>query len=173
MEVEKQIKNRNVYQEVNFSENILNDVEKSNTMFKNLRRKGVKYFSFEYKKVTNLGKVYLLPKIHKRLKDVSGRLVISKSWTPSKKVPEFVDHLFKPGTQNGWPYIKDSGDFLKKIGNVDNIPENVISVTTHVVGLHPNIPHNAGNLKLLMKCFKERNTRLSLLNVSLKRLVLY
>ena len=79
MEVEKQIKNRNVYEEVNFSENILNDVEKSNTMFKNLRRKGVKYFSFEYKKITNLGKVYLLPKIHKRLKDVSGRLVISKS----------------------------------------------------------------------------------------------
>ena len=72
MEAEKQLKDRKVYQQVRFSENILtNLVEKSNTMFKNLRRKGVisekelKYFSFEYKKATNLGKLYLLPKIHK------------------------------------------------------------------------------------------------------------
>ena len=69
MEAEKQLKDRKVYQEVRFSENILTDlVEKSNTMFKNLRRKGIisekelKYFSFEYKKATNLGKLYLLPK---------------------------------------------------------------------------------------------------------------
>ena len=54
------------------NENILIDlVEKSQAMFKNLRRKGIisekelKCFSFEYKKATNLGKPYLLPKIHK------------------------------------------------------------------------------------------------------------
>ena len=42
MEAEKQLKDLKVYQEVKFSENILTDlVEKSNTMFKNLRRKGV------------------------------------------------------------------------------------------------------------------------------------
>ena len=46
--------------------------------------------------------------------------------------------------QNGWSYIKDSGDFLKKIRNVGNIPENAILVTTDAVGLYPNIPHNAG-----------------------------
>ena len=77
MEAEKQLKDRKVYQEVRFSENILNElVEKSNTMFKNLGRKDVilekelKYFFFEYKKATNLGKLYLLPKIHKCLKNV-------------------------------------------------------------------------------------------------------
>ena len=42
VEAEKQLEDRKVYQEVRFSENILTDlVEKSNTMFKNLRRKGV------------------------------------------------------------------------------------------------------------------------------------
>ena len=46
--------------------------------------------------------------------------------------------------QNGWSYIKDYGDFLKKIGNVSNVPENAILVTADVVGLYPNIPHNAG-----------------------------
>ena len=62
MEAEKQLKDRKMYQEVRFSENILTDlVEKSNTMFKNLRRKisekELKYFSFEYKKATNLGQL--------------------------------------------------------------------------------------------------------------------
>ena len=37
--------------------------------------------------------------------------------------------------QNGWSYIKDSGDFLEKIGNL---------VTAGVVGLYPNIPHKFG-----------------------------
>ena len=56
MEVKKQLKDRKVYQKVRSSENILTElVEKSNTMFKNLKIKGVisekevKYFSFEYK----------------------------------------------------------------------------------------------------------------------------
>ena len=61
-------------------------------MFKNLRRKGVilgielKYFFFEYNTVTNLGKLYLLPKIYKRLKDLLGRPVISKCGTSNEKV---------------------------------------------------------------------------------------
>ena len=125
MEAEKQLKDRKVYQEVRFSENILtNLVEKSNTMLKNLKRKEVilekelKSFSFEYKKTTNLGKLYLLPKIHKRFKNVPGRPVISNSATPTEKVSEFVDHHLKPVMQNSRSYIKDPGGFLKKIGNL-------------------------------------------------------
>ena len=82
-------------------------------MFKNLRREGVtlekklKYFSFEYKKATNLGKLYLLPKIHKRLKNVSGRPAISNCGTPTEKVSEFLDHHLRPVIQNGWSYTKD------------------------------------------------------------------
>ena len=150
MEAEKQLKDRKVYQEVKFSENILTDlVKKSNTMFKNLRRKGIilekelKYLSLEYKKATNLGKLYLLHKIHKRLKNVPGRPVISNCRAPTEKVPKFFDHHLKSVMQNGWSYIKDSGDFLKKIRNVGNIPENAILVTADVVGLYLNIPHNA------------------------------
>ena len=151
-----------MYQEVSFSENILTDfVEKSNTMFKNLRRKGVisekelKYFLFEYNKATNLGKLYLLRKTHKHLKNVPGRPIISNCGTPTEKASEFLDHHHKPVMQSGWSYIKDSGDFLKKIKNVGNIPENAILVTADVVGLYPNILHNAG-LKALSNMLEVR-----------------
>ena len=46
--------------------------------------------------------------------------------------------------QNGQSYIKDSGDFSKKIKNLGSLPENVILITADVVGLYPSIPHEAG-----------------------------
>ena len=59
-------------------------------------RKEFKHLSFEYKKNNNLGKLYLLPKTHKRLKDIPGRAVISNYGTPTEKVSEFFDHLLTP-----------------------------------------------------------------------------
>ena len=148
MEEEKQLKDRKLHQEVRFSENIFTDlVEKS--MFKNLRKKVVisekelKCF-FEYKKATNFGKLYLFPKTHKHLRNVHGRPVISNYRTPTEKLSEFFDHDLKPVKQSGWSYLKDSGDFLKKIKNVGNIHENAILVKADVVVLYPYIPHNAG-----------------------------
>ena len=55
--------------------------------------------------------------------------------TPTEKASEFLDHHLKPVMQNGWSYIKDSRDFLEKIGNM---------VTAGAVGLYPNIPHKSG-----------------------------
>ena len=57
-----------------------------------ITEKELKYFSIEFKKATNLGKLYLLPKIHKRMFDVP---VISNCGTPTKKVSEFLDHVLK------------------------------------------------------------------------------
>ena len=57
--------------------------------------------------------------------------------------------------QNGSPYIKDYDDFLKKIRNVGNIPENAILVTADVAGLYPNLPHNDG-LKALNNILEPR-----------------
>ena len=48
--------------------------------------------------------------------------------------------------QESWSYLKDSGDFINKIGQIGqsgDIPENAILVTADVVGLYPSIPHNA------------------------------
>ena len=99
---------------------------------------------YEYKKVTNLGKLYLLAKIHKRLYDIPGILVISNCGTLTEKISEFLDHHLKPIMQEGWSYIKDTEDFLKKVQNIGKITQDSILVTADVVGLYPSIPHNAG-----------------------------
>ena len=77
----------------------------SNQLFQNLKSKGkisdkqLKYFTYEYKEVSNLGKLYLLPKINKRLHNVPGRPVISNCGTPTEKVTEFLDYHLKPVMQ--------------------------------------------------------------------------
>ena len=83
-EAEKQLADKVVCKQVNFKEKNLCDlVEIRNRFFRGLKLDGhisekeMKYFMYEYKKVTNLGKLYLLPKIHKRLYNVPGGPVIS------------------------------------------------------------------------------------------------
>ena len=71
LEAKKQLSVTNVYKSVDFKEKLLADlVESSSNIILNLKRKGfmsqkeLKYFTYEFKKSTNLGKLYLLSKIH-------------------------------------------------------------------------------------------------------------
>ena len=59
--------------------------------------------------------------------------------------------------QDRWSYIKDSGDFLKKIKSIGKIPEGAILVTADVIGLYPSISHEAG-LEALRKRLNERDS---------------
>ena len=70
--------------------------------------------------------------------------MISNRGTPTEKVSEFLDHHIKPVMQEGKSYIKDTGDFLTKIKNINAILENTILVNADVVGLYPSIPHQTG-----------------------------
>ena len=96
-EAEKQLSDKNVYQEVQFKKQMLYSlVDASNKFFRGLKPnrfiaevKELKYFTYEYNKICNLGKMYLLPKIHKRLSDVTGRPVISNCGMPTKKNQNF------------------------------------------------------------------------------------
>ena len=149
-EAESHFRNELVYKNISFKQDMLcNLVTKSNSFFKDHRRSGcimekeLKYFSYEYKKIANLEKLYLLPKIHKRLQTVPGRPVISNCGIPAEKLLKFLDYYLKPVIQGGRPYIIYSGDFLKKIKNLCSLPENVILVTAGLVSLYPSIPHKA------------------------------
>ena len=161
-EANKQLSDKNVYKEVEFKEKMLTElVETSNTFFKNLKSRGcisekdLKYFSYEFKKTSNLGKLYLLPKIHKRLSDVPGRPVISNCGTPTERISEFLDLHLKPIMRDGNSYIRDSSHFLEKIKSIRSIPDNAMLVTADVVGLYPSIPHSSG-LNSLRKALEKR-----------------
>ena len=43
--------------------------------------------------------------------------------------------------QEGWSNIKESGDFIKNLKNIDQIPQDTIMITAGVVGLYPTISH--------------------------------
>ena len=151
LEAEKQLGDRSVYKDISFNEKLLTDlVESSNQIFHCLKRKGsitdkqLKYFLYNYKNATNLGKLYLLPKIHIRLSNVPRRPVISNCGTPIERASEFLDHHLKPVMQNGKSYIRDSSDFISKIKDLNNIPQGALLVTADVVELYPSIPHDLG-----------------------------
>ena len=67
------------------------------------------------KKACNLGKLYLLQKIHRRLFNLPGRSIISNCRTPIESASEFLDHHLKPIMQNGLQYIRDFQYILEKI----------------------------------------------------------
>ena len=77
--------------------------KKSNGISKGLNQEDKiteKHFEY-FTKATNLGKMYLLPKIHKRLCDVPGRPVILNCGTPTEKALEFfLDNQLKEVMQN-------------------------------------------------------------------------
>ena len=127
-EASRQLQDQNIYEDENamkkfiFNENIITDqVAKSNKIFKRLcshkliSEKELKYFTYNFKKATNLGKLYFLPKIHKRLSAVPGRPVISNCGTPTEKVSEYVDYILKPTMQDSCPASKTLVIFLKKL----------------------------------------------------------
>ena len=120
-----------------------------------ISEKELKYFSYNFKNTSCLGKMYLLPKIHKRLNNVSGGPVISNCGTPTEELTEFLDHCLQPVMKAGKSYIKDTSDFLEKLKNLGNIPSNAMVVTADVVGLYLSIPHDAG-LQVLHELSEER-----------------
>ena len=82
-----------------------------------LSEKELEYFTYNFKKANNFGKLYFL-----RLSAVPGIPFTSICGTPTEKVSEYLHHIFKPIMQESWFYIKDS-DFLKKTKNIGKIPE--------------------------------------------------
>ena len=160
-EAEKQFRDKNIYKDINLKDKILKELaDNSDKLFKSLKTKGsitekrtYKYFTTEFKKTTNLGRLYLLPKTQKRLENVPDRPIIPNCGTPTEKFSELLDSQLKPVMQSSRSYIKASGDLIKKIKNISTIFKDSILVAADVVGLHASIPHEAG-LKALEKALK-------------------
>ena len=87
-----------------------------------ITEKELKYFTVNHKKDPNLGKMYFLLKIQKKLYSFPERPVISNCGTPTEKIREFLDNEVKFIMKEGLLYIKDYNDFIlqiKEVGVVD------------------------------------------------------
>ena len=102
-DADRQFKDNETYEGSSLkAEDLVKLVEKSKSIFQSLRKKELiteeelQYLTYKYKKTTNFGKMYLLPKIQKSLFDVPGCSVISNCGTPTEKASEFLDHHLQP-----------------------------------------------------------------------------
>lgn len=79
---------------------------------------------------------------------------------PAENAFEFTDyHLMKKGKL----YIKDSGDFINKIKNLQNIPDGAMLVTDDVLRLSP---HEFG-LRALKEALNNRESTTNLVKIYL------
>ena len=119
-------------------------------------------------KDAKLARFYLLPKIHKRLYNVPGRPVFSNCgyYNENDNISSFLDFHLQPIAKKVKSYIKDFNDFLKKLGSLTNLPDNILLCAMDVVDLYLNIPHDEG-FSLFRKRFDERDEK----NVSTNTLV--
>ena len=61
--------------------------------------------------------------------------------TPTEKASEFLDSDLKTIMQENWSYINDSGDFIKNMDQIGDVPENAILVTAGIVQIFPPVFH--------------------------------
>ena len=82
--------------------------------------------------------------IYIRPHNVPGRPVISNSGFFTENISAFLEYHLKPLSQKVKSFIKDTNDFLKKLDELRDLPDEFILCTIDVVGLYPNIPHKEG-----------------------------
>ena len=150
-EAKRQLEDINAYKSFKKSDSRIPEIVRdSNAYINDLFRKGLihkkerEFLNWELLHSPNYAKLYLLPKIHKRLYNVPGRPVISNCGAATEKISAFLDLQLKPIMQAGKSYLKDTDDFLMKIKQLGPIPDGAILVTADVIGLYPNIPHEDG-----------------------------
>ena len=152
-EAQKQLQDQKVYRKVKIKANDqrIPDLAKKNNEFvsellklKLVSKQESEYLKWDLLHSPQYARLFLLPKIHKRLGNVPGRPVISNCGAVTEKISEFLDSKLKSLMQEGKTYLRDTNDFLCKIKSLGPIPKHAILVTADVVGLYPSIPHSDG-----------------------------
>ena len=145
-ECDKQLGEHEIYELCeSFKPNDINNKIKTvlNVM-KSKKQIDQKVFDYLLVKKPQLGRFYLLPKIHKRSFNVPGRPVISNNGTATEKISQFLDFHLKQLIPIIPHILEDTRDFLSRLNNLPAIPNGAILVSFDVVGLYPHIPHIEG-----------------------------
>ena len=106
-------------------------------------------------KKPELGRFYLLPKTHKRALNVPGRPVISNNGTATENKSAFLDFHLKNIVSTTPHILEDTRDFLQRLNQIGDIPENALLVSFDVVGLYPHKPHDQG-VKIMWRFLDKR-----------------
>ena len=143
LEAKSHINNSQVYQKWSG-----NPLQKVNTKIKsgltdmlNCKEIDKKIMNYLLTKQLQLGRFYLLPKIPKRTSKVPGRPVIANNGTATENISAFIDCHLKTIVPTVLHIREDTRDFLSRLNELCEIPENAYLGSFDVVGLYPRIPH--------------------------------
>lgn len=87
--------------------------------------------------------LYLLPKIHKNIKNLPGRLIIYSNGSLCEPLSKFIYSYLKPLVELLASYARDTGDVLKKIASI-HLEEDMWKATCDVESLYTSIRHIDG-----------------------------
>ncbi|XP_053567415.1 galactose-3-O-sulfotransferase 2-like [Bombina bombina] len=103
-----------------------------------------KMFNYLFKQNPKTPNFYVLPKIHKDLCDPPGRPIVASIDSLFSRISKFLEKVLTPLVRQGRSFLKDTGDFLIKIKNFSDLPEDIILATWDVSSLYTIIPHVDG-----------------------------
>ena len=100
-------------------------------------------------KELKLGRMYLLPKIHKMNLESSqstiqmptSRPIISQTQSVVEKIGRYADHFLIPIVLKQETYIKDTSDFIHKIESL-HIPNNCLLAAYDITSMYTNLTFN-------------------------------
>ena len=110
----------------------------------------------------NASKFYCNFKVHKKHSNIPPpRPIISGSGSITENISIYVDHHIKDIATKHATYLQDTPHLLRiihKINQGPKLPENCMLVTTDIIGLYLNIPHEDG-INCLGEALEERTDK--------------
>ena len=85
---------------------------------------------------------YITSKVRK--KDIPERPVVSSTDCHISKLSKFLHHYVQPCAKALSSYVKDTIDFINKLGNIKGTSKDCILLTLNVKALYTNIPNHEG-----------------------------
>ena len=157
-EAERQLNNKENYRKINYHPTTVNNeiihkvisrIQKENLLSNNIS---------EGRKTENpkTPHFYLKPKVHKD--GNPGRPVISSINCHTSEISEDVDYHLQPIVKEILSYVQDTTDFLRKINQIDFVPNNSYLASADVKSLYTNIP-NAEGIKRVKTSLEKHSKR--------------
>ena len=145
-EIQSQLDDEDVYERID-NDPVPSINTKIANLLKSMNSKGEidkKLMNFLRLPKPQLGRLYALPKIHKRQSNVPGRPIIANCGTATENISGYLDSQMKPLMKHIPSVIKDTTEFLNRLKELGDIPPKATLVTFDIVGFYPNIPHEEG-----------------------------